>query len=142
MRMFFYGEEVRKVDKKGRICIARIEQKQLGKRPVIVKRGESLFLYPEDAIGRFEPSQIMIGKVDKQGRLCISQGFFKPSSLWKRVIVSGEGECLKIQYQKEFSYSELKELRIEEIEEIYRQGIAVVIDGDKKMVRLEQESKF
>jgi len=133
----FCGTEQRRVDGKGRISFSRNTLKELGDRPIILKRGQHLRLYPGGFRERFRPSRIRQLRVDGSNRILIPRDIIKSLSLLgESVILVGEGDYLAIRPRKKFPY---RELTIDLAEKFHRRGISVICDGDRKEVRLVPE---
>jgi len=126
----FYGKKVKKIDKKGRISFSKKVRETLGDNPLILKRSDRVRIYPEEEIEKFKPSQVFPTKFDKQGRILI---LTKLGFQFLSVFLVGCGDYLEIRPRKKISYHEMT---LKEAEELNRRGIAVICDGDKKMVVL------
>jgi len=93
----FYGTEQKKLDKKGRLSFPKELLKELGNRPIILKRGQHLRLYPGASKEQFRPSQIRELRVDGFNRILIPRDIIKSLSFpGRNVILTGEGDHLAI----------------------------------------------
>jgi len=131
----FSGYVQRSLDYKGRLCLCKSLRKELGRYPVVVKRGKHIKVYPESMKNQFRPSQIFEGRIDEEyRRLILPKAVLNSLPLGKKIILIGGGDHLEIRPRKRIPYSEIK---IKEAKELSRRGIVVVADGDRKEVAIQ-----
>jgi len=131
----FFGTENRVLDEKGRLSFKRDVRNELGPNPIIVKKEQKIFIFPTYFQERFPPSKIWLGKWDKQGRLQIPMRLLK-DFLGKWISIKGKGEYIQISPRKNLNFNEIS---IKEAKELFRKGIRVVPDADRRKVTLELE---
>lgn len=115
----FYGNTLRKIDRKGRIQFSRKIIEKLGLNPIIIKWGRYLRIYPREREDYFKPSKITECGVNGYNRILIPREF--RSSFEKGVVVIGQRDCLEIRPRHAFFPS--KKLKRGELKNLARLGI-------------------
>ena len=158
--MRFFGQWDYILDDKGRISIpGRFREEFKDGAIVTLAPSGYLQVYPQKEAEKFPPSQVWKVEVDEQGRISIPRKLVESTSFGKKVTWFGQGDYLEVRPQEPKGAIEVirsvfeimereitkvmgkivsyDEITIVECLKLHSQGIAIVCDGDKKVVVLQ-----
>lgn len=134
----FYGQQDYSLDNKRRFSLPREIREKLGPKPIILKHGQTLRIYPQGEEKRFDPVRIRRLKIDDHGRILVpgDKVFLKSIyPLGRKITLAGKISFLEIRPKRKVSYDEIS---TDEAGELSQRGIRVEANGDKGRVVLKK----